>query len=116
MMNADGHKRKAQEIENSLQELLPDPDGKHVVAIVELTYGLLQHMIAVGMETKYGRHVDSHVGLPRELRKAGAVDIAEIFIRLDSFRAGRWYGSKGNGNIVRRCLEFIEKVKNWANI
>ena len=52
MMNADGHKRKAQEIENSLQELLPDPDGKHVVAIVELTYGLLQRMIAVGMKNK----------------------------------------------------------------
>ena len=115
-MNVEGHKRKAQEIENSLQELLPDPDGQHVVAIVELTYGFLQHLIAVGMETKYGRHVDSHVGLPRELRKAGAADIAELFVRLDSFRVGRWYGSKGNGNVVRRCLEFIKKVKKWVNV
>lgn len=114
-MNVEGHKRKAQEIESSLQELLPDPDGQHVVAIVELTYGLLHHLIAVGMETKYGRHVDSHVGLPRELRKAGAVDIAELFVRLDSFRAGRWYGSKGNGNVVRQCLKFIKSVKNWVN-
>jgi len=115
-MNADGHKRKAEEIENSLQKLLPDPDGKHVVAIVELTYGLLQHLIAVGMERKFGRHLDSHVGLPRELRKAGAVDIAEIFVRLDSSRAGRWYGSKGNGNVVRQCNQFIEQVKNWLEI
>jgi len=60
--------------------------------------------------------MDSHVGIPRELRKAGAVDIAEILIRLDSFRAARWYGSKGNGNVVRHCLEFLQKVKNWANI
>jgi hypothetical protein len=115
-MDIDGHKKKADEIENSLNELLPDPNGQHVVAIVELTYGLLQHMIAVGMEAKYGRHVDSHVGLPRELRKVGAVNIAELFVRLDSFRAGRWYGSKGNGNIVRKCLEFIENVKKWAEL
>lgn len=114
-MNIKGHRRKAQEIENSLQELLPDPNGEHVVAIVELTYGLLQHLIAAGMETKYGRHVDSHVGLPRELRKVNEIDIAEIFMKIDSFRAGRWYGSKGNGNIVRQCLDFIKKVKNWAS-
>ena len=40
-MDIDGHKKKADEIENSLNELLPDPNGQHVVAIVELTYGLL---------------------------------------------------------------------------
>lgn len=115
-MNADGHQQKAEDIENSLQELLPDPEGKHVVAIVELTYGLLQHLIAFGMEQKYGRHLDSHVGLPRELRKVGAVDIAEIFVRLDSFRAGRWYGSKGNGNVVKQCIAFIEQVKHWVDL
>jgi len=37
-MNAEGHKRKAEDIERSLQRLLPDPEGENVKAIVELTY------------------------------------------------------------------------------
>jgi hypothetical protein len=48
-MNIDGHKKKVSELENSLNELLPDPNGKHVVAIVEISYGILLHTIAVGM-------------------------------------------------------------------
>jgi len=113
-MNVDGHKKKAKELERSLNRLLPDPEGENVVAIVELTYGILLHLIAVGMETKYGRHLDTHVGLPRELRKVGEIDIAEIFEMLDTFRAGRWYGSKGNGEVVEKCLDFIKKVKEWV--
>jgi hypothetical protein len=67
-MNADGHKMKAFEIRSSLEELLPDEEGKHVVAIVELSFGILQHLIAYGMEMKYGRHLNSHIGLCKELR------------------------------------------------
>jgi len=48
-MNAEGHKLKAGEIKRSLEKLLPDKKGIHVVAIVELTYGILQHLIAYGM-------------------------------------------------------------------
>ncbi|MEN4018376.1 MAG: hypothetical protein PQ975_00620 [Methanobacterium sp.] len=112
-MNEEGHKKKAEEIESALNELLPDPEGKYVVAITELTYGILQHLIAYNMETKYGRHLDTHVGLPRELRKAQETEIAEIFETLDSLRVGRWYGSKGNGDVVKKCLELIAKVKEW---
>lgn len=112
-MNIEGHRRKAEELERSLNRLLPDPDGEHVVAIVEITYGILLHLIAAGMERKYGRHLDTHVGLPRELRKLGEVEIAEIFEMLNTFRAGRWYGSKGDGEIVKKCMEFIRMVKRW---
>ena len=115
-MNIDGHKKKVSELENSLNKLLPDPKGKHVVAIVEISYGILLHTIAIGMETNHGKHIDTHVGLPRELRKEGEENIAEIFGMLDTFRAGRWYGSKGNGNVVGKCLEYIEEVKKWAKI
>jgi len=37
----------------------------------------------------------------------------EFLISLDIFRAGRWYGSKGNGEVVKQCLQFIEEVKRW---
>lgn len=86
--NIEGHKKKAKEIEDSLGKLLPDPDGKHV---------------------------DTHAGLPRELRRLGAIDIAMIFETIDMFRAGRWYGSKGNGDVMQQCLEFIEKIEEWAS-
>jgi len=48
-MKAEGHKKKAEEIKKSLKKLLPDERGANVVAIVELTYGTVQHLIAYGM-------------------------------------------------------------------
>lgn len=113
-MNAEGHLHKSQEIEGSLRKLLPDPKGENVVALVELAYGVLQHLIAFGMEKKFSLHLDTHVGLPRELRKYGVGNIAMLFEELDTFRAGRWYGSKGNGEVVKRCLEVIDEIKDWA--
>lgn len=113
-MKADGHKSKANEIKSSLKVLLPDKEGKHVVAIVELSFGILQHLIAYGMELKYGRHLNSHVGLCKELRNIGEDHIAQIFESVDTFRAGRWYGGKGNGEVVKKCLEYINEIESWA--
>lgn len=112
-MNAEGHKKRAHEIEDSMLKLLPDPEGRHVAAIVELSYGLLQHLVAFGMENKHGRHLDTHVGLPAELRRSEESEIADIFETLDTLRMGRWYGSKSNGRVVKQCLEYIEKIKEW---
>ena len=72
-MDAKGHKEKAEEIKKSLEKLLPDEEGVHVVAVVELSYGILQHLIAYGMEQKYGRHLNTHIGLCKELRELGEV-------------------------------------------
>ena len=94
-MKAEGHLDKAKEIKESLMRLLPDPEGKNVVAVVELTYGIVQHLIAYGLEAKYRRHLDTHVGLPRFLRELGEMDIAKSFERIDTLRHGRWYGSRG---------------------
>ena len=82
-MKADGHSQKANEIKASLQKLLPDPEGKNVVAIVELTYGIVQHLIAAGMEKIHQIHSDTHVGLPHLLREHGEDEIAKVFERLD---------------------------------
>lgn len=114
-MNAEGHKKKADELGDSFDTLLPDPEGEHVVAIGELTHGAAIHLIVFGMENKYNKHPDTHVGLPRELRKLGEIDIAMIFETMGMFMSGRWYGSKGNGDVVGRCLGFIEKIKEWAS-
>jgi len=108
-----GSQNKTEEIERSLNKLLPDGEGNNVVAIVELTYGILLHLIAAGMERKYGKHLDTHVGLPKELRLVGEGEVAETFESINRFRAGRWYGSKGNGEVVKECLESIDKIKKW---
>ncbi|MCU0290308.1 MAG: hypothetical protein MUF15_28485 [Acidobacteria bacterium] len=113
-MNADGNKLKATEIRNSLEQLLPDKEGRHVVAIVELTFGILQHLIAYGMEMKYGRHLNSHIGLCKELRILGEDNTAQIFESLDTLRSGRWYGGKGYGNVVSKCIEYINEIEQWA--
>jgi len=88
-MNAEGHKKKAKEIKRSLEKLLPDTEGKHVVAIVELTYGIPQHLISYGMEKKHGRHLNTHVGLCKELRNLEEDKMAEIFETIDTFRHRR---------------------------
>ncbi|MCK4422410.1 hypothetical protein KAW48_11520 [candidate division WOR-3 bacterium] len=113
-MNAEGHKERAEEIKKSLEKLLPDEKGAHVVAIVELSYGIMQHLIAFGMERKYGRHLDTHVGLCRELRSIDEERVAGVFEAMDTFRVGRWYGGKGNGEIVKKCLEYISEVEEWV--
>jgi len=113
-MKAEGHLTKAKEIKESMEKLLPDPEGKNVVAIVELSYGIILHLIAYGIETKYRQHLDTHVGLPKFLRELGEVKIAEDFERLDTFRQGRWYGGRGNGEVIKECLEIIQRVEVWT--
>jgi len=70
-MKPEGHLKKAAEIKGSLEKLLPDPEGKNVVAVVELSYGVILHLIAYGLEMKHKHHSDTHVGLPRLLRELG---------------------------------------------
>lgn len=115
-MNAEKHLARALKIEEALKKLLPDKEGKSVAAIVELTYGATQHLLAYGCEKKFHEHLNSHVGLTKFLVTKGAPEIAELFRRLDDFRAGRWYGGQENGEIVKECLKSIKEVKKWSNL
>ena len=90
---------------------MPDSEGENVVAIVELSFAILQHLMSYGLEIKHHQHLDTHVGMPKLLRQLGEIKIAEDFERIDTFRQGRWYGSKGNGNIIKECIETIERIK-----
>jgi len=112
-MKPEGHLKKAKEIKESLEKLLPDPEGRNVVAVVELSYGLLLHLCAYGLEMKHNQHLDTHVGLPKLLRELGEIEVAKDFERLDTLRQGRWYGTKGNGEVVGECLAIIESIEEW---
>lgn len=48
-MKPEDHKKRSEEIRKSLEKLLPDESGEHVVAIVELCYGISQHITRIVM-------------------------------------------------------------------
>lgn len=115
-MIGEKHLTKALKIQKSLNKLLPDEKGENVAAIVELTYGLVQHLLAYGCQKKFKEHLNTHVGLTKFLVNKRGEEMANLFSRLDQFRAGRWYGGQENGEIVRNCLKFIKEVKKWCGL
>jgi hypothetical protein len=113
-MKPEEHLSRVRQLRQSLERLLPDPNGERVAAITELCYGLVHHLLAYGMETKHGVHRDTHTGLPRLLRQHGEDQMAMVFERLDQLRAGRWYGGKGDGEVVKECLKLLVQVEQWT--
>ncbi len=111
-MKAKGHLDKAQKIKGSI-ELLRGSD-ENVEAIVEICYGFAHHLIAYGLEEKYGEHKDTHQGVPSLLRQYKQNDIAIHFERLDTLRIGRWYGGKGNGEVQKEALKIVGEIEKWA--
>lgn len=113
-MNADGHRKKADELWHAIEKLTSEPE-EDVTAIVELAFGMCHHLAACGLERKFGHHVDTHVGVPRLLREHGATEIANAFDMLGSLRQGRFYGGKGDGPTVRKTLEIIDTIRKWVD-
>lgn len=111
-MKIEGHLETGKQLENSGKELSRDPE-KHVKAIMELIFGAAHHYIAGGLEQRYGEHSDKHGDAPGLLRKHGEQRMAEVFESIDRLRTGRFYGRKGNGEIVARAFELLEEIKKW---
>jgi hypothetical protein len=111
-MKSEGHRETGKQLEESLGELLVDAD-KHVKAIVELIFGSAHHYVAAGLEEKYEEHPEKHQQIPGFLRRHGEEEISLAFESIDGLRAGRFYGQKGNGEIVKRALENLEVIKKW---
>lgn len=112
-MNAEGHKKKADELWHSIEKLKTEPD-ENVVAIVELAFGMCHHLVAYGTEKKHSRHIDAHAGVARLLRELDEKEIADAFDMLGSLRQGRFYGGKSDGPTVRKTLELIETIRRWV--
>lgn len=113
-MKGEQHYKRAKEIMESIRILAEEDADRHVATIVEQSYGVAHHLIAYGMEKKYGIHNDIHAGVSMLLREHGEHEIGEMFDRLGSLRQGRWYGGKGNGEIVKECLSIINRVEEWT--
>lgn len=114
-MNADGHLQRAQELEETLDYLLADPQReRHLATIVETAFGAAQQYVAYGLEIRHGDHPDTHAGISRRLRDYGYPEIAELFIELDGLRMGRWYGSRGDGRAIATCRQLLSQIRDWA--
>lgn len=114
-MNADGHLQRAQELEESLDYLLADPQPeRHLATIVETAFGAAQQYIAYALEVRHGDHPDTHAGMSRRLRQYGYPEIAESFNALGVLRMGRWYGSRGNGEAIETCRRLLSEIRAWA--
>lgn len=113
-MKPEGHLARAEEIERTVQTLMNLDASLHVATIVEGAYGAAQHYIAYGMQRHVGHHVDGHVGLIRALKGAGFASVATLFGQLERMRAGRWYGSQGNGGSAQAAVDIMEEIKRWS--
>lgn len=111
-MKAEGHKETGKQLEESAKELAVDSQ-KHVKAIIELIFGSAHHYTAAGLEEKYKEHPDKHNQIPGFLRKHNEIDIAVAFETIDGLRAGRFYGRKGNGDIVKEAFKNLEVIERW---
>lgn len=85
-----------------------------MIAVVELSYGMIIHLLAYGLDKKCGEHRDVHQGLPAFLRKHGQQEIATLFEKMDTLRHGRWYGGKGNGDVVKEAIKIADRIERWA--
>ena len=113
-MRKEDHLKSAREMEASARALdKQDPDA-HVRVITEAIFGAAHHYIAYGLENKTREHLDKHAGVPALLRKHGFGEEALCFEKLDSIRAGRFYGRKGDAGEVRAAFDLLEKIKGWA--
>lgn len=112
-MKAQDHLAKAEEIKAGIDHLLKD-EIEHVSSIVELAFGMAQHLIAYGMETKHGEHKDVHHGIPSLLRFKDEDEVAISFERLDTLRHGRWYGGKGDGEVIEETMKIIDRIDRWC--
>lgn len=114
-MNADSHFQKARELEDTIEYLMSDPQKeRHLASLVEDVYGAAQHLIAYALQTRHSTHLDTHAGVARLLREQGYGEIADLFSELDGLRMGRWYGGKGNGQVIERCRKILAQIRQWA--
>jgi len=110
-LKAEGHLKKAKKIEKSAEKLDPEADSE---LIIEGLYGAAHHYIAYALQTMHDEHSDKHSQDPVFLKKYGYHDIRSKFEVLDSLRAGNFYGSRTNGERIRKAKQLLIEIKEWG--
>jgi len=112
-MKGDDHPRKARRLEASAGKLISSGVDDSELAC-EGFYGAAQHYLSHGLERRLGRHIDTHEGMSRLLRRNDFNEIAVAFDRLDVIRHGQWYGRKGNGDVAKEASDLVSRIRRWA--
>ncbi len=79
-----------------------------------LAFHLIEAVLAMD-----GQHVNKHQQLPRFLRSTPSTvlteserqELARLYETLEMLRPARVYGSKGNGEALRRIRETVERIE-----
>ncbi|MHB8632826.1 MAG: hypothetical protein ACYDBQ_02500 [Thermoplasmatota archaeon] len=111
-MKPEAHLQRAEELRASLAKM--HATGSDVGLAVEAVHGAIHQYAAGKILREGGGHHDKHQGIEADLRKLGHAQLADRFRELETLRAGRWYGGKGNGHTVQRALEILEAFRAWA--
>jgi hypothetical protein len=109
-MKPEGHLRKAEAFENRAERMEGEQDAP---SVIEDIFDAMVHYIAYGINKFYHIDIDSHSGQKRFLRENGKSDILDDFNEMERIRIGSVYGSKWNGEQVRRAKEVLGRVKEW---
>jgi len=110
-MKSENHLVKAKRLYETQKSLDPNKDWE---TIIEDLFGASLHYTAYICERKMGMHMDTHKGLIKFLRANDMSELAVLFSALDVCRTGTWYGSRGNGDVVKEARKIIDKFKEKA--
>jgi hypothetical protein len=112
-MLAEGHRRAAEDIENTTLSLQAIPSAARMV--IEGAWGAAFHWIAFGCAMKYQKHRDSHIRLGTYLRSQGELAVAEWWEDMERVRQGGWYGNSPEPATIEKALAVLEKIHSWAS-
>ena len=110
-MKPEGHLEKAKAFRNRADSY---QDEKEAPSVIEDIFDAMIHFIAFGLNLKYGMDIDSHSRQKRFLRDNGMNDLLHDYQQIELIRIGSVYGSRWNGDRVKRAREALERVIKWT--
>ncbi|MBI2940834.1 MAG: hypothetical protein HYY04_10395 [Chloroflexi bacterium] len=110
-MTEECHRQALTELRTARARLIVPDD---IRACAELSFGMAFHLLALGVQRRYGAHRENHEGLGRWLRARGHLDVADVWGQLENFRTGRWYGRQGNGDAAMAIDQLLEQLEAWS--
>jgi len=107
-MKSDGHRRKAERLERTMQKLDDDADYE---TIIEASYAAAVHYIAFISERRKKKHLDTHKGLAKFLDETDLGDLATPFREVELLRTAKYYGGQGNGKSAWEARRILAEIK-----
>ena len=109
-MKPEGHLDKAKAFETRASRWESDRDAP---SVIEDIFDATVHYTAYGINTKYGKDIDSHAAQKRFLREQKENDVYSAYENIEYLRISSVYGGGWNGERIEEALEHLEVIKRW---